>query len=183
MILIKGALAASRSVFYTLLLLIAVIYVFSIAFVQLTANSEVGSKYFKDVVDGMFTLLLRGTYLDEVTEFVADLREFSTALVLLFLLYVLLAAHTLMNMLIGVLCEVVSVVAATEKDEQQMGAMIAKLDFILNSLDKNNDRLISKEEFVRLLQNKEATMALQDFGCDPVSLVDLADAIVVEVHG
>merc|ERR1719313_3064524 len=41
MILIKGMAAAARSVFFTLCLLVAIMYVFAIAFVQLTIGNPV----------------------------------------------------------------------------------------------------------------------------------------------
>merc|ERR1740130_1625889 len=49
LILIKGIGVASRSVFYTLCLLAVVIYVFAVAFRQLTDNMEIGKKYFSSV--------------------------------------------------------------------------------------------------------------------------------------
>jgi len=176
MILIKGMVAATRSVFFTLVLLVSAIYVFAIAFVQLSEGSDVGVKYFKTTPDAMFTLLLRGTYLDEVTEFVTDLKlhEQYWLLIGLFLLFVLLAAQTLMNMLIGVLCEVVSVVAAAEKEELQMSAIVSRLSFIMEDLDEDGDRSISREEFLQLLSHPEAAEALTEFGVDPVSLVGVA---------
>merc|ERR1719199_1858592 len=47
MIMIKGMKAATRSVFFTLLLLIIIMYVFAIAFVQLADGTEVGSIHFE----------------------------------------------------------------------------------------------------------------------------------------
>merc|ERR1719272_1773516 len=54
MILIKGMTAATRSVFFTLCLLVGVIYVFGIAFCQITQGSAFGDRYFKTVPASMF---------------------------------------------------------------------------------------------------------------------------------
>lgn len=177
MILIKGMAAATRSVFFTLCLLVAIIYVFAIAFVQLTKDTSFGDTYFKTVGLSMFTLLLRGTYLDEITEIMDDMREESLLLVFIFLAFVLLAAQTVTNMLIGVLCEVVSIVAATEKEEMMISFVVTKMADILAELDYNKDHYISKKEFVMMLSNSEATRTLQEVGVDAVGLVDFADVI------
>merc|ERR1719191_489625 len=47
MIMIKGMKAATRSVFWTLLLLVVVKYVFGIAFVQMSTDSILHQTYFK----------------------------------------------------------------------------------------------------------------------------------------
>merc|ERR1719261_2053866 len=64
MILIKGMVVAMRSVFFTLCLLAVIIYLFSIAFRQLTDGLAVGDRYFRTVPDAMASLLLRGTLPD-----------------------------------------------------------------------------------------------------------------------
>merc|ERR1719478_1636219 len=64
MILIKGMVVAMRSVFFTLCLLCVIIYLFSIAFRQLTDGLPIGTMYFRSVPDSMASLLLRGTLPD-----------------------------------------------------------------------------------------------------------------------
>merc|ERR1719502_2546149 len=61
--LIKGMVAAMRAVFFTLILLIAIIYVFGIAFRRLTDESKLGEEYFSSVPVAMNTLLLKGALL------------------------------------------------------------------------------------------------------------------------
>merc|ERR1719408_321728 len=60
MIMIRGMMAATRSVFFTLCLLVIVLYVFAIAFTQMTDQTEIGIKYFGTVPESMFTLLMYG---------------------------------------------------------------------------------------------------------------------------
>merc|ERR1711970_1154913 len=107
MIMIKGMKAATRSVFFTLLLLIIIMYVFAIAFVQLADGTDVGLSHFEAVPESMFTLLIYGVLLDNVG-FLTKALGGEYVLASLFLLFILLAALTVMNMLVGVLCEVVS---------------------------------------------------------------------------
>merc|ERR1711970_995865 len=74
MILVKGISVATRSVFFTLCLLLIVIYIFAIAFTQMAAETDLQDKYFKTVPDSMNTLLLRGT-LPDLADFVEMLAE------------------------------------------------------------------------------------------------------------
>merc|ERR1719487_2866143 len=66
MIMIKGMKAATRSVFFTLVLLVVIMYVYAIAFVQLADGTEVGEKWFPAVPESMYTLLLYGVFLDNI---------------------------------------------------------------------------------------------------------------------
>eukprot|EP00427_Karlodinium_veneficum_P004033 CAMPEP_0169154616 /NCGR_PEP_ID=MMETSP1015-20121227/52837_1 /TAXON_ID=342587 /ORGANISM="Karlodinium micrum, Strain CCMP2283" /LENGTH=632 /DNA_ID=CAMNT_0009224879 /DNA_START=55 /DNA_END=1948 /DNA_ORIENTATION=- len=135
MILIKGMVAAMRSVFFTMLLLALLDYVFAILFTQLTAETVVGDIYFYSVPKSMHTLLLDGTLLDNVGTVVRAAR-FSA----IFYIFVLLAALTVMNMLIGVLCEVVSAVAKLEM-LQEVGVdpagLIDVADFIFEQAEND----------------------------------------------
>lgn len=117
MIMLKGMIAATRSVFFTLLLLIIILYIFGIGFVQLSKGNDVISHYFDTVPISMQNLLVYGIFLDNVGRLMEDLASHEPILPFLFFIFVLLGAFTVMNMLIGVLCEVVSAVASTESEE------------------------------------------------------------------
>merc|ERR1719336_1892173 len=101
----------------------------------------------------------------------------------MFYLFVFLSAFTVMNMLIGVLCEVVSAVAATEKEELLVNYVKNKVEKIVDELDENGDKRISKTEFEQILGNQMACRALRDVGVDVVGLVDCADTLFVDAHG
>merc|ERR1719414_1305886 len=58
LILVKGMVSATRSVFFTLCLLAILLYVFAIAFVQVLRGTPAGDKYFRKVGVAMHTLLL-----------------------------------------------------------------------------------------------------------------------------
>merc|ERR1719359_2636482 len=60
MILVKGISVATRSVFFTLILLLIFIYIFGIAFTQLAKDTPLEEEYFTSVGVSMSTLLLRG---------------------------------------------------------------------------------------------------------------------------
>merc|ERR1712232_989781 len=66
MILIKGMVAACRSMFFTLCLLALIMFVFGIAFKQMAAEYPIGRQYFHSVPSSMYSLLIHGTLLDSV---------------------------------------------------------------------------------------------------------------------
>lgn len=177
MILIKGMAAACRSVFFTLCLLLFLTYVFAIAFCQLTEGTPVGQQYFNSVLESMYTLSLYGTLLDSVGILAGRLKGESLAFLALLMLFILLASLTTLNMLVGVLCEVVSAVAATEREEMLVGYVNRKVKTIVQELDTDGDNSISKTEFIKILENWDAVKALQEVGVDVVGLVDFADVI------
>eukprot|EP00929_Paragymnodinium_shiwhaense_P120738 TRINITY_DN9276_c0_g5_i1.p1 TRINITY_DN9276_c0_g5~~TRINITY_DN9276_c0_g5_i1.p1 ORF type:complete len:911 (+),score=225.90 TRINITY_DN9276_c0_g5_i1:113-2845(+) len=174
MILIKGMLMAARSVFLTMFLLAIVIYVWGMALTQLCQGSEVGKLYWSSVPHSMKTLLLHGCFLEDLPDVVNASGIYVGGFVLMF---VLLASMTIMNMLVGVLVEVVSTVASVEKETIQVNFVKQKLQSTLEELDENQDGMISRHEFNMLLAMPESARALQDVGVDVVGLVDFADVI------
>eukprot|EP00747_Dinoflagellata_sp_TGD_P050196 gnl/TRDRNA2_/TRDRNA2_146616_c1_seq1.p1 gnl/TRDRNA2_/TRDRNA2_146616_c1~~gnl/TRDRNA2_/TRDRNA2_146616_c1_seq1.p1 ORF type:complete len:244 (+),score=52.46 gnl/TRDRNA2_/TRDRNA2_146616_c1_seq1:22-732(+) len=101
----------------------------------------------------------------------------------IFLLFVMFGALTVLNMLIGILCEVVSAVAAAEKEEMTVHFVETKLREVVTSLDENGDMRICKEEFMQVLENPIAARALREVGVDAVELVDYADFIFSKDSG
>merc|ERR1719277_1156747 len=91
-----------------------------------------------------------------------------------------------MNLLIGVLCEVVGSVSAAEKEAIAVSLVKEKVVQVLSEhgLDTDGDGLISKEELHGLAEHEEAAKHLQDAGIDVVGLLDLADVIFQsDLHG
>ena len=109
-------------------------YVFAVAMTQLLHGTTVGEKYYHSVPRSMYTLWIHGVLLDDVGVMANRLLREDWFYVGVYFFYILLAALTVMNMLIGVLCEVVSATAATEKEDQRAengGLDPSWLDFAL----------------------------------------------------
>eukprot|EP00929_Paragymnodinium_shiwhaense_P077245 TRINITY_DN3977_c1_g1_i1.p1 TRINITY_DN3977_c1_g1~~TRINITY_DN3977_c1_g1_i1.p1 ORF type:complete len:844 (-),score=195.92 TRINITY_DN3977_c1_g1_i1:83-2614(-) len=191
LILIKGMWAATRSVFFTLLLLVIILYIFGIAFTQIASGTPLGEARFELVGASMHTLLIFGVFMDEVGVLVEDItsqdRVSPPILITMFYIFVLVSAFTVMNMLIGVLCEVVEAVAATEKESASVAYVKVRLKDIMRQggLDTDGDGMISKTEFVAILDNAQATRILAAAGVDVFGLVDCADFIfhVPDING
>merc|ERR1711933_152995 len=82
-----------------------------------------------------------------------------------------------MNMLIGVLCEVVKVVSEVEKEQLQLNVVKEELLGKLRLSDQNNNQQLERQEFTDLLGDPEVHATLQKVGVDVVGLVSLADFI------
>jgi len=83
-----------------------------------------------------------------------------------------------MNMLIGVLCEVVSAVAATEKETILVAFTKAQLEKVWEEIAGDIEHgEIDKEQFSMILESMDACRALEEAGVDPIGLVDNIDFI------
>merc|ERR1712032_32871 len=98
-----------------------------IAFVQVCAGSECEA-LFPDVPETMHSLLLNVALMDCLTCLVTPLGQQSPLLLVLLYAFVLIASLTVMNMLIGVICELVSAVAQTEKETLALSYVYGKIN-------------------------------------------------------
>eukprot|EP00929_Paragymnodinium_shiwhaense_P034455 TRINITY_DN18747_c0_g1_i1.p1 TRINITY_DN18747_c0_g1~~TRINITY_DN18747_c0_g1_i1.p1 ORF type:complete len:963 (+),score=272.59 TRINITY_DN18747_c0_g1_i1:55-2889(+) len=185
-ILIKGLSVASRSVFFTLCLLTIILYVYSIIFRQLvgtlsSTDSTLEEDYFSSVPKAMSSLLLNGVLPDQAALISACADE-NIILGMMVLAFILLASLLVMNMLVGILCEVVSVVASVEREEMTVGFVKHRLRemFEHNHVDEDDNDCISKEEFDKLLCNRDAAQIIQEIGVDVLGLVDFSEFIFKE---
>lgn len=153
-----------------------IIYVFAITFRQLTDGTAIGDQYFPSVPTSINSLLLDGVLPDnaQIVNDLADEEWYYWPIIMFFLL---LAALTVMNMLVGVLVEVVGTVAEAEKESMAVTEMRDQLEKVMKELDGDNTGCISKSEFGKILLNRNAAKLLQEIGVDVVGLVDLADFI------
>lgn len=175
MIMISGFVAATRSVLVTFCLLCCIVYVCAIGFKTATLGTEIGDKHFRSVPQAMLSLFLRGTLPDQ-SDFVYLLSDDNWVLGVLMLIFILVTALTGLNMLVGILVEVISVVAVVEKE--QLVAVLVK-DTLLSLLDtgSGSKQHISQEEFECLLVNPRAAKMVKEVGVDVVGLVELSDTI------
>merc|ERR1719215_344354 len=153
LILIKGMVSAMRSVGFVLLLLLIMMYVFAIAFVLLLKGMPVGALLFPGIPTAMYTLLVSGTFMDNITVVANDIGRDSMVCAAFFFLFVGLSALTVMNMLIGVLCEVVSSVAECEKEGMMVLYVTEKFKEIWQSIDEDQSGLLAKDEFMTIMTN------------------------------
>lgn len=187
LILVKAIAAAMRSVGFTLLLLVIVLYVFGIGFTQLLRGSDLGSEKdsgpFRGVLISMQSLFLHATLLDSISELVSDfiVQEQFLALALLYA-FLILSAITITNMLIGVICEVITAVAAAEKEAIQITWVRETLKRMMGGSDANEDGKLQKQEFFQIAKDKDAVKALKALGVDVLTLIEFADIIFEDLE-
>lgn len=171
--MLRGMWVASRAVGSSLLMVVMLIYLFGIIIYMLLKEETEVEFWFKTLPRCMWTLFIDGTILDSPGEVLHALLDLDSAMayvsVFIFLFFVLLSALTVMNMLVGVLCEVVSQVTQAEKDEAAI--KLVKKAFLseLKSFDKDGSGTISRDELERAMLNPQALRTLShldvDIGC------------------
>jgi len=175
-ILIKGILVASRSVMFTFLLLMLLIYFFAVIFQQLSRDLPMHDKYFYSVPSSMTALLLDGVLPDQAL-FIKEVAEQDMVLGLLSFVFILVASLTIMNMLIGILVEVINVVSIVEKEQLTVNYVKEQLVGMFKNEEMTT---ITKDEFLEILQNPKAAKIIQGIGVDVETLVDFEDFIFNE---
>jgi hypothetical protein len=181
LVMIKGIATAMRSVFFMLLFLTMVMYVYAITFRQLTMglNYEHSDVYFSSIPTCMLSLLLDGVLPDNA-EMVYNLAVDHWALAILQVTFVLITGLTILNMLIGVLCEVVGTVAACEREEMAADYVRSHLEKILADGDEDGNQLVSKDEFEHMMMQDETRRVLMHCGVDIIGLMGLQEFIFRE---
>eukprot|EP00929_Paragymnodinium_shiwhaense_P073135 TRINITY_DN3717_c0_g1_i1.p1 TRINITY_DN3717_c0_g1~~TRINITY_DN3717_c0_g1_i1.p1 ORF type:complete len:958 (-),score=250.10 TRINITY_DN3717_c0_g1_i1:172-3045(-) len=175
MILIKAIVVAFRSVFFTICLLMIIIYVFAIAFVQLTENTKVGKTWFNGVLPAMSNLLLAGNLPDHAP-MVQEVAEGGWHWGVIIMAFIFLAPLTVMGMLAGVLVEVVSVVSAVERESMVVQYVSEELRKLLSlSDDQDGTTRISRGDFQEVLLRPDAARMLTSVGIDVIGLAEFCD--------
>lgn len=194
MVMIKGMVKATSSVGYTLGLLMIVTYVFAIALRNLVPSAEdadageekceslgengcLETHFFSSVPETMHNLIIFANFGDELADLMHMVQAQSWPCLVLSWIYVALASLTIMNMLIGVLCEVISAVAAEESEFAMIDKVHEKFGALVERVDDNNDGTISWDEFKGILDLPETLAALESVNVNPESMVDMAEDV------
>jgi voltage-gated sodium channel len=176
--LVKGIVSAMRAVFSCMVLLVIMIYVFGIILFTLEGEEEELADYFATLPKSMWTLLLNGVFLDNVGEPTRlIIRLGRTGSLIFFIVFVCLSACTVMNMLIGILCEVVSKVTAQESDAEAKNKIRHSIVKMLKRLDADGSGEISKAELLAVAEDPDADKILSDLKVDVGYFVDLQDML------
>mmetsp|Transcript_37084 Transcript_37084/g.102061 ORF Transcript_37084/g.102061 Transcript_37084/m.102061 type:complete len:663 (+) Transcript_37084:86-2074(+) len=178
MVMMKAIGIALRSVGVTFVLLFIIIYFFSIALSTLLEDTPVGEAKFGSVPEAMNTLFVDGILPDH-SSLMQDTGDVHWVFFVVVTFYLLLASVTLLNMLVGILCEVVSVVASEERERSLLHFVYTELKSLLMLVDCDGDgnELISKEEFEKLLALPKAAQVFNIIGVDMDGLKGLKNLI------
>jgi len=101
MILVKGIAASVRTVSFTVMLELLLLYAFAICMRQLAGDAPVvGETYFFNVPAAMQSLFTYGTLLSSVEQFIGDIEENCIIVLPIVYLFILVSSLTIMNMLV-----------------------------------------------------------------------------------
>merc|ERR1712232_199922 len=165
----KAIVTAVRAVLSSFIMVIVLIYIFAIIMIIFLKEDADTSKYFSTLGRCMWTLLLDGVMgdgLGAVLNLLVHRGDLNSIIaVVTFFLFILLATITVMNMVIGVLCEVVSTVTTSEKEEAATNLMKETILVELKKFD-DGDGLISEEELNELMTDGKSVDVLETLGVD-----------------
>ncbi|CAE7499630.1 CACNA1H [Symbiodinium pilosum] len=170
LILVRAIGAAIRSVILTVLLGLMIVYVFAIALTQIAVDTPAGNAYFSTLPQAMFSLIFNGCFNNDLASMARLAFQDDLVVAALFACFIVSAPLTVMNLLVGVLVEVVRVVATAEQEGRVVRNLKEELHWAKEALGTEGDT-ISQEEFIMLLQNDQAIDVLQDVGVDLIALV------------
>lgn len=183
LIMVKAVASAFRSVGLALLLLGISVYVFAIAFRMTLDGTPIGMEKFGNCAIAMHTLIMHGTFLDAVSDIMEALLTDSIPGFILMYAFVTLSAVTIMNMLIGILCEVITAVADAEREALQVITSSEVIQECISASDNNNDGCIDLNEFHGMLQLPQVRKVLHEVDVDVQTLVNFADVLFEDDNG
>lgn len=174
-ILVRCMRMCLRAVWCLFCLLIGLSYIFAVFFTQILPTSKFTPSCFETVSTSMNCLLL-GTAFPQQRDLLNSLLSVNFGYYLLLLVYFFIGTLTLMTMLIGIVSEVVSVCADTERERLvaiQLKAILRKL-FIGHSRNPE-DYTISKDDFMAMLQCDRSIELLHTIGIDVIALANYSE--------
>jgi hypothetical protein len=146
---------------------------------------------FNSVPEAMTTLLLAGALIEGIDAVIlltagvcedceGVIKPLNIVMTMVFCFFVVLANLTLLNMLIGVLCEVINGVGAYEKDKSTVEFAKSKLLLSYSQADLNEDNRLQFEEFRLLMTVEEVRKVLEGLDIDPYVIDDMTTLIFHE---
>mmetsp|Transcript_46873 Transcript_46873/g.81512 ORF Transcript_46873/g.81512 Transcript_46873/m.81512 type:complete len:715 (-) Transcript_46873:139-2283(-) len=168
--MVTSLLAALRSVASTCILGLGIMYIFAIFFVQWSKSygsdpkciGEPGWKicvqeYFGTLGDAFLTLTQILTF-DDTFEVVRPIMSERIEMGILLIIYMLLVCFTVLNMLIGIICDVVNEVSIQEKEKM----LRTRMEDLFRHLDEDQSGFVSRDEF-----EANGITHLGELGIDP----------------
>jgi len=176
LIMIKGMATAMRSVMVILVFLLVTIFIFGIVFTELLKETDGFKDSFGSVHGSMYTLLSQ-VLCGVDSDFLDSLLDASVLSYLIYLAFLFMATFTLMNMLIGVLCDVVSNVREAELDNIHVQHLDHEITKIVEYIDSDHNGFVTKQEWEKVFYNKETLRLLDAIGVDLPSFGGLQEFI------
>lgn len=172
MLILKGLAAAVSAVSWTLVLVMMGLIVGSIIFTNqyhqgLKSDEEVVdtvSEYFGNMGKSMFSLIIMGTLLDDITLCTNAIRTSGQVMMLFFLIvFIVLSSFMMLNMLLGILVEVVANTAEGEKMKAKNTIVRKELIAAANAMGQQTQG-VRKHQFLSMCEDPKVFKNLDTLG-------------------
>eukprot|EP00930_Biecheleria_cincta_P035347 TRINITY_DN24310_c0_g1_i1.p1 TRINITY_DN24310_c0_g1~~TRINITY_DN24310_c0_g1_i1.p1 ORF type:complete len:609 (+),score=107.82 TRINITY_DN24310_c0_g1_i1:47-1828(+) len=175
--LINGLRAATSAVASSLLLTIFLIYTFGVIILVTVADvTAPGLEELETLPRVMWTLVLKGTLLDDTGVLLTGMRDQGHWVPLIaFVVFTTLSCITVLNMLVGILVEVVAVVKAQDEEMFQIDLLKSTLLVMLKTIDADGSGRLDKDEIAQAIDDPSVISALREVKVDPVYFLDLLE--------
>jgi chaperonin cofactor prefoldin len=175
MTIVKGLIQAVKAVSWCAFLEILLTYVFAIIFTQQYHNGlymsdpcegacegDSANDFFGSLPRAAYSLIIFGSFFDDLTMCMDSLRgPGDYVYVLIFLTYMVLSGFIVMNMVIGILAEVITATGCDEKMSQKNDILGAAIRSIKAEMDTDNSGCISRHEFEQMKDHESVIKALE----------------------
>jgi len=182
----KGLLIASRAMISALVMCLLLIYIFSIVMHMCLGSADDINKTLADEMNRnfatiprcMFTLLLDGTFMMDgaaivMTELIMAGTPASVLACVVFLLFMVVSAFTVMNMLIGVICRAVNAVAEGEMDDAAIRLVKESILTDLRKFDADGNGMISRGELAQVMNDPQSKSVMKALNVDRLFMIEL----------
>lgn len=185
-LLVKSIARAMNAVFNILFLLVLVTYLFAIIFtsqlakpgtktVNVDLDEAEAKQLFANMISSMLSLFTHGVLADELAFAFLVIKEDSVPLFWLFAVFVVFSGITLLNMLIGVLCQVVADNSREHEKNQILVDLKSSLEDAFEALDTSQDGTISEEEFKQMKTDPNVMEIFFRLGMEESAIIQRLD--------
>lgn len=129
----------------------------------------------------MNTLLLHGI-LPLHAEIVNDVGAAHWIFWPLMVLFVVLVSVTLLNMLVGVMVDIIQVIGSAQKEGMTVSILATNLREAMKELDRHPDAPFTKFEFQKFLSEQQVMQVMYENGVDVVALVETSELVFEDFH-
>lgn len=194
MTLVKGMARAMESVFFVLLFLIMMTYVGAILFTAQLGipgpdpapkddAEPTAADLFSDMGTSIMTLFTNGVLGDNLADTLFKIKDESLIMMWLFAGFMVISGLTLLNMLIGVLCQVIEDTSREEHETQQVASLRACLIKAFNEVDTSHDGEIAEAEWNEIGKSPEVRESLRKLGVPEKDMDDRLHQMSVTLFG